>query len=44
MATKNSQNMSAIRTKEDITIELSTRPASRLWEGREKTAKKQPPQ
>ena len=32
--------MATIETKEDITIELSSRPAYRLWSGREKTDKK----
>lgn len=35
----NPNNMAAIRPKQDIEIELATRPALRLWKGREKTAK-----
>jgi len=38
--TKKAIEMAAIETKEDITIELSSRPAYRLWSGREKTTKK----
>lgn len=40
MANSKNQQMAAIASKQDITIELATRPAHRLWQGREKTAKK----
>lgn len=39
MADSNSQKMAAIGAKQDIEIELATRPALRLWQGREKTQK-----
>lgn len=40
MANTKKQQMAAIASKQDITVELATRPAHRLWQGREKTAKK----
>ena len=40
MADSNSQKMAAIGAKQDIEIELATRPALRLWQGREKTQKR----
>lgn len=40
MADNNSQKMAAIGVKQDIEIELATRPALRLWQGREKTQKR----
>ncbi len=36
----NTQRMASIETKQDIEIELATRPAVRLFQGREKTAKR----
>lgn len=39
MADSDSKKMAAIGAKQDIEIELATRPALRLWQGREKTQK-----
>ena len=36
----NTQRMASIETKQDIEIELATRPAVRLFQGREKTPKR----
>lgn len=40
MADTKSNQMAAIGAKQDIEIELATRPALRLWQGREKTPKR----
>lgn len=40
MADNKTQKMAAIGAKQDIEIELATRPALRLWQGREKTPKR----
>lgn len=40
MADSNTQKMAAIGARQDIEIELATRPALRLWQGREKTPKR----
>ena len=40
MADSNTKKMAAIGAKQDIEIELATRPALRLWQGREKTTKR----
>lgn len=40
MADSNTKKMAAIGAKQDIEIELATRPALRLWQGREKTPKR----
>lgn len=40
MADSDSKKMAAIGAKQDIEIELATRPALRLWQGREKTQKR----
>jgi integrating conjugative element protein (TIGR03761 family) len=40
MAETTKIKMAAIEAKQDIEIELSTRPALRLWQGREKTEKR----
>lgn len=37
MSTENSSKMASIAPTQDIEIELATRPALRLWQGREKT-------
>ncbi|WP_444928301.1 PFL_4669 family integrating conjugative element protein (plasmid) [Microbulbifer sp. TRSA002] len=40
MADSATKKMAAIGAKQDIEIEMATRPALRLWEGREKTQKR----
>lgn len=40
MTDNKTQKMAAIGAKQDIEIELATRPALRLWQGREKTPKR----
>ena len=40
MADSDAKKMAAIGAKQDIEIELATRPALRLWQGREKTQKR----
>ncbi|QFT57168.1 PFL_4669 family integrating conjugative element protein [Microbulbifer sp. THAF38] len=40
MADSDTKKMAAIGAKQDIEIELATRPALRLWQGREKTQKR----